>query len=119
MYRTIIRHHFDSAHLLESHKGKCNKLHGHRWYVEMAFEFEELDPETNMTIDFTHLKNMLYELCSDVDHDFLNEVFEIENPTAEFLAKWFYDEMKKFDEEFNLLYVAIEETPTNRAEYRR
>jgi len=117
MYRTIIKHYFDSAHSLKSHKGKCFNMHGHRWDVEIAFEFEEIDTNTNMTEDFSHLKSIIYELCSDLDHKVLNEVFDEENPTAEFIARWFYYEIMAFNKGYKISYVAINETPTNRVEF--
>lgn len=74
---------FDAAHFLPLHKGKCQKLHGHTWRVEVAIRGAEL--KDGMLMDFAELKKIAYEkIISVYDHQCLNDFYE--TPTAENIA---------------------------------
>ena len=74
---------FDAAHYLPLHKGKCQKLHGHTWHVEVAICGKELTD--GMLMDFAELKEIAYnKVISLYDHQCLNDFYE--TPTAENLA---------------------------------
>ena len=91
MYRLQVKTHFDAAHYIKDYQGKCSRMHGHRWEVEVVLEGGELD-KMNILIDFGVVKGMLETLVGKLDHYVLNEVLQEHNVTAEFLAKWFYKE---------------------------
>lgn len=94
MYRLQVKSHFDAAHYIKDHPGKCSRMHGHRWEVEVVLEGGELD-SMNMLIDFGEVKAALKDLLdSCLDHYQLNESLGEANVTAEFLAKWLYDKFK-------------------------
>ena len=38
MYVVTVQAHYDSAHFLRKYRGKCEKLHGHRYVVEVALD---------------------------------------------------------------------------------
>ena len=82
---------FQAAHFLQSYKGKCEKIHGHSFVVEVRIKVEKLD-KTGIGIDFTEIKKKLSEILPD--HTLLNEVYDF-NPTAENLSRYFYRELKK------------------------
>jgi len=86
-----VRDKFQAAHFLKEYKGKCEKIHGHTFQIEVAIEVRELDA-TGLGIDFTLIKRKLAEILPD--HTLLNEVYEF-NPSAENLARRFFLEMKK------------------------
>jgi len=86
-----VRDKFQAAHFLKEYKGKCEKIHGHTFQIEVAIEVRELD-RTGLGIDFTLIKQKLAEILPD--HTLLNEVYEF-NPSAENLARRFFQEMKK------------------------
>jgi 6-pyruvoyltetrahydropterin/6-carboxytetrahydropterin synthase len=106
MYRLQVKRHFDAAHQLTSYPGKCNGVHGHRWDVEVCVQ-GELDPwrpnlppglGDRMLIDFGDVKKELDSLLdwpNGLDHSFINEKLGEPNPTAEFLAKWFFDRLSE------------------------
>ena len=58
MYRVVVSGSFSSAHYLRGYKGKCEKLHGHNWKIEVEVEGEELDKK-GLLIDFKKLKKIL------------------------------------------------------------
>lgn len=82
MYILRVRDHFDAAHFLPWHEGKCKNLHGHRWEVEVEIEAQELS-DNGIVIDFAIVKGALKEVLPD--HCDLNK--HISNPTAENLSR--------------------------------
>lgn len=94
MYRLRVEGDFSSAHFLRDYEGKCKHLHGHNWLVRMTVCGEKLD-HRGMLVDFKDLRKNLRETLSRLDHGCLNEIppFDKENPTAENLAKWVFEQM--------------------------
>jgi 6-pyruvoyltetrahydropterin/6-carboxytetrahydropterin synthase len=86
-----VRDKFQAAHYLKEYKGKCEKLHGHTFQVEVGVEVRDLD-KTGIGFDFVEIKKRMTEVLPD--HSLLNEVYDF-NPTAENLARRFFEELKK------------------------
>ena len=82
---------FQAAHFLKEYKGKCEKIHGHTFQVEVRIKVESLD-KAGIGIDFTNIKKTLSSLLPD--HTLLNEVYAF-NPSAENLSRHFFQELKK------------------------
>ncbi|SMN12939.1 6-pyruvoyl tetrahydrobiopterin synthase [Bathymodiolus heckerae thiotrophic gill symbiont] len=84
---------FASAHSLRNYPGNCARLHGHNWQVEVSVESEVLD-DTGIAIDFREIKKQTKAVVKRLDHQYLNEIkpFDKLNPTAENIAKYFYEE---------------------------
>lgn len=121
MYVVSVQAHYDSAHFLRRYKGKCEKLHGHRYVVEAALVAEELN-EAGLAYDFVDVKSHLRELADSLDHENLNELppfTEIE-PSAENQARFFFDQLRaRMPDRMKeaLLYTRVWETPTQWAQY--
>jgi 6-pyruvoyltetrahydropterin/6-carboxytetrahydropterin synthase len=90
-WRLRVRDKFQAAHYLKEYKGKCERLHGHTFQVEVEIEVTELD-KTGIGVDFAEIKKGLANVLPD--HTNLNDVFPF-NPSAENLARHFYGELKK------------------------
>jgi len=86
-----VRDKFSAAHYLKEYKGKCEKVHGHTFQVEVAIAAHELD-RTGITFDFEEIKKALAAALPD--HALLNEVFSF-NPSAENIARHLYGELKR------------------------
>jgi len=86
-----VRDRFQAAHYLEHYKGKCEKIHGHTFWVEAAVRIDTLN-DCGIGIDFTEIKSLLHDILPD--HSLLNEVLPF-NPSAENLSRHFYHELKK------------------------
>lgn len=86
-----VEYRFSAAHFLREYKGKCERLHGHTFRVEVRVEVNELN-ETGIGIDFLEIKKELAQVLPD--HRNLNEVYAF-NPSAENLARHFFQELKK------------------------
>ena len=82
---------FAASHILAGHPGKCSRLHGHNWRLEVEVEARDLN-EIGMAIDFADLKAQARELVEQLDHRHLNDLpaFEGVNPTAENVARYCY-----------------------------
>lgn len=139
MYTIVARKHFDSAHFLKGYQGACSNLHGHRWVVEAEASAESLvasGEKRDMVLDFGDLKKALEALVKPLDHQLIYEKGSISEgflialaeegftsvalpirPTAEALARWFFDELET--KICGLSRVTVYETPDNAASYRR
>lgn len=121
MYIVSVQAHYDSAHFLRNYKGKCERMHGHRYVVEVALAANELN-ESGIAYDFVDVKKNLRDLAERLDHENLNELepFTTVEPSAENQARYFYDEMRRLlpQEMRNaVVYVRVWETPTQWAIY--
>ncbi len=90
-WELVVKEKFSSAHFLEHYKGKCEKMHGHTFEVEVYFRVKELN-KSGIGIDFTELKTYLKDLLPD--HRVLNEIFDF-SPSAENLSRYFYYKIKE------------------------
>jgi 6-pyruvoyltetrahydropterin/6-carboxytetrahydropterin synthase len=93
MFRVTVDESFSAGHALRGYKGKCENVHGHNYKVRVTLEGPELD-SVGLLCDFVHLKQVLRGVIRSLDHEFLNdlEAFRVANPSAENLAKYFYEE---------------------------
>ena len=122
MFQVTVDETFSSGHALRGYKGKCENVHGHNYKVRVTLEGPQLD-SIGLLYDFTHLKRVIREIVGGVDHKFLNDLapFDVINPSAENLAKYFYDEtarqMNAMPEAARITSVTIWETDTTSATY--
>jgi 6-pyruvoyltetrahydropterin/6-carboxytetrahydropterin synthase len=123
MFQVTVDETFSSGHALRGYKGKCENVHGHNYKVRVTLEGPQLD-SVGLLYDFTHLKRVIREIVGGVDHKFLNDMapFDVINPSAENLAKYFYDEtarqMNAMPEGARVTSITIWETDTTSATYR-
>lgn len=119
MYELTIRALFSAAHNLRNYRGTCERLHGHNYKVEIALQTESLD-KTGMAMDFKKAKKILHTIISKLDHQYLNKIawFKKRNPTAENIARFFYEEVSgKLKKNIRLSYVKVWESPGCAAKY--
>lgn len=108
---------FEAAHFLPrvppGHK--CARLHGHSYQIGVAIE-GEVDPERGWLMDFAEIDEHAAPLVRMLDHQVLNEIEGLTNPTSELLAAWLWQKLAQRLPE--LCEVAVSETPTSRCVYR-
>ncbi len=75
---------FDAAHRLPNYDGKCARVHGHTYEVEVVLE-GPVDEESGFLMDFYDLKVVMKSVLSELDHRDLNAI--LDNPTAERIAE--------------------------------
>lgn len=108
---------FEAAHLLprlpESHK--CRRLHGHSFKVEVAVS-GPLDPKLGWVMDYAEIGEAFQPVWKQLDHNYLNEIEGLENPTSENLALWIWRQLQP---RLPLLTeVVVAETCNARCAYR-
>lgn len=81
----VVRQKFSAAHFLENYTGKCEKMHGHTFELEVHLRTRTLE-KSGISIDFSVIKEYLRQLVPD--HKVLNEVYDF-SPSAENLARYF------------------------------
>ena len=108
---------FEAAHHLpnvpEGHK--CARLHGHSWKGTI-YVAGDLDPHLGWVVDYGDIKKIFAPLYERLDHNYLNEIEGLENPTSEVLAKWIWDRLKP--DLPQLSRIVINETCTSGCIYR-
>ena len=108
---------FEAAHLLprlpKAHK--CRRLHGHSFKVDVVVA-GECDPKLGWLMDYADITTAFKPIWEKVDHNYLNDVPGLENPTSEAIAVWIW---KKLKPKLPLLTeIVVAETCTARAVYR-
>ena len=90
-WTVCIRTDFAASHIIEGHQGKCARLHGHNWKVEVEAIAHALD-NIGVGIDFSDLKAATNKVVNELDHYHLNDLpcFAGKSPTAEVVAQHLY-----------------------------
>jgi 6-pyruvoyltetrahydropterin/6-carboxytetrahydropterin synthase len=93
MFEITVEAGFSSGHYLRNYKGKCENPHGHNYRVLVTLAGTELDA-AGLLVDFKLLKTLLRPVIDRIDHQMLNELepFTELNPSAENLARYFYQQ---------------------------
>jgi 6-pyruvoyltetrahydropterin/6-carboxytetrahydropterin synthase len=124
---------FSAAHRLNNPKydadwnrrvyGKCDnpRGHGHNYVIHVSVK-GTIDPETGMVIDLKVLKDVVRRRIIDrVDHTNLNEDVDFLEgviPTAENLARAFWQQLAPAITEGTLYEILLQETEKNSVVYR-
>jgi 6-pyruvoyltetrahydropterin/6-carboxytetrahydropterin synthase len=92
MFEVTVQAGFSSGHFLRDYHGKCENPHGHNYRVLVTLVGEELEPN-GLLLDFKLLKQLLRPTVQYLDHNMMNDLepFTTLNPSAENLAKFFFD----------------------------
>lgn len=123
MFEVFVEETFAAGHALRGYKGKCENPHGHNYRVRITLTGPDLD-HIGLLYDFVHLKKVVNEVIKGVDHKFLNDQapFDVLNPSAENIAKYFYDEtVKQLPAAANgarIACITVWETDTTAATYK-
>ena len=93
MFEITVEDTFAAGHFLRDYKGKCEKPHGHNYKVRVTMHGRELD-RAGLLVDFKDLREVMRGVIERLDHQMINELdpFTRVNPSAENLAKYFYEQ---------------------------
>jgi|SRR5690242_13371479 len=93
MYEITVEDTFAAGHYLRNYKGKCENPHGHNYKIKITLAGQTLD-QAGLLLDFKDLREVMKKTIDRLDHKMINDVqpFTELNPSAENLAKYFYDE---------------------------
>jgi 6-pyruvoyltetrahydropterin/6-carboxytetrahydropterin synthase len=107
---------FAAAHQLPDHEGKCARLHGHTYGLEVTVQGtpQMSGPAVGMVMDFAELRARVSRLIVDhLDHQLLNELFE-QVPTTEMVAGWAFERLR--DDGLPVVRVRLSEGPNSYVE---
>jgi len=128
MFEVSVEETFAAGHALRGYRGKCENVHGHNYKVRVTLAGHELS-SIGLLYDFKDLKDAIHCTVRKLDHQFLNDIapFDALNPSAENLAKYFYEEITRLLAEGSpkgnpcapcgVKHVTVWETDTTTASY--
>jgi 6-pyruvoyltetrahydropterin/6-carboxytetrahydropterin synthase len=123
MYEVTVEDSFAAGHYLRNYRGKCENPHGHNYKVRITLQGQDLD-QAGLLLDFKELKQMMKPVIERLDHQMINDVapFTTLNPSAENLARYFYDQTNSTlksstSGRVSVKEVTIWETDTTTARY--
>jgi 6-pyruvoyltetrahydropterin/6-carboxytetrahydropterin synthase len=123
MFEVSVEDSFAAGHALRGYRGKCENPHGHNYKVRITLAGEQLD-SIGLLYDFKDLKQAMNQIIDRLDHQMLNDIepFRELNPSAENMAKYFYDEANQHlgqatNGRVKVKQVQIWETDTTTATY--
>jgi 6-pyruvoyltetrahydropterin/6-carboxytetrahydropterin synthase len=107
---------FEAAHFLPKVPAghKCARMHGHSYLIGVTLE-GEIDAERGWVMDFAEIDEYVTPLVRQLDHQVLNEIDGLGNPTSELLAVWLWNKLAALP---GLVEVVVSETPSSRCVYR-
>jgi 6-pyruvoyltetrahydropterin/6-carboxytetrahydropterin synthase len=93
MFEVTVEDSFAAGHYLRNYRGKCENPHGHNYKVRVTLAGDELD-SAGLLVDFKDLREVMRPVIDRLDHQMINDLepFTERNPSAENLAKYFFDE---------------------------
>jgi 6-pyruvoyltetrahydropterin/6-carboxytetrahydropterin synthase len=94
MFEVTVEQTFAAGHSLRNYRGKCENVHGHNYRVQVAIQGDQLD-DIGLLVDFVEVKRLMKIVIDRLDHQYINDLapFDILNPSAENMAKYFHDEL--------------------------
>ena|SRR5579871_3565995 len=123
MFEVTVEDTFAAGHALRGYRGKCENPHGHNYKVRVTLAGEKLD-DIGLLYDFKDLKVVMNDIIDRLDHQFLNDIepFQQLNPSAENLARYFYQTTNSklrdaTDGRVTVKNVTVWETDTTTATY--
>ena len=122
MFEVTVEQTFAAGHALRDYHGKSEDVHGHNYRVRVTVEGEQLDA-TGLLVDFLEVNRLISGAVGYLDHRFINDLapFDVINPSAENIAKYFYDKVSaglKNDVPVRIAAIQVWETDTSSAVYR-
>ena len=107
---------FEAAHRLPNVPPghKCARLHGHSFRVDVHVR-GPVQPAAGWVLDFAELTQAFRPLHEQLDHQYLNDIDGLANPTSEHLAMWIWRRLQPALPD--LCRIVVQETCTSGCVY--
>jgi 6-pyruvoyltetrahydropterin/6-carboxytetrahydropterin synthase len=93
-------------------------MHGHSFAIELTIVGPLREPE-GWVMDFAEIDAILEPVREELDHQVLNDVAGLENPTSEEIARWVWRRASpQFPADVRLARVSVAETCRSVASFR-
>ena len=93
----------------------CSNLHGHTYYIKVSVK-GPINHKTGFVIDFGHIEAGIKPIYNQIDHNYLNDIEGLENPTSENMCKYIWEKIKP--EISGLVEIEIKETHSTGCIYK-
>ena len=93
----------------------CSRLHGNTFLLRVAVTGPVRESE-GWVVDFADVAAKVEPVLAEIDHQYLNEVPGLENPTTENIAVWLWDRLSTHLQ--GLSEIEIRENATTGCIYR-
>jgi 6-pyruvoyltetrahydropterin/6-carboxytetrahydropterin synthase len=93
---------------------KCGRLHGHSFRIQIHVR-GPINAESGWIVDFADIKAAFKPIEEQIDHNYLNEIPGLENPTSENIALWLWQKLHTTLPQ--LCRIVVQETCTTGATY--
>ena len=122
MFEVTVEQTFAAGHALRNYRGKCENVHGHNYRVRVTVQGNQLDA-TGLLVDFLEVNRLISGTVEYLDHRFINDLppFDQLNPSAENIAKYFYEKVSgglNTEVAARVSQVQVWETDVSSAVYR-
>ena len=106
MHRLVHTIRFESARKLTKvpKDHPCSNLYGLAFKLEIHAE-GEIDDSTGFVMDFNKIERKFITIKKQVDHNYLNDIEGLENPTSEVLVEWIWNKLKPDFQELSKLVL--------------
>lgn len=92
----------------------CRRMHGHSFKIVLTL-VGAVDPKVGWVRDYHAISEMMKPILGELDHQVLNEVEGLPNPTSELLCKWIFERTLRVLPE--LKHVTVSETEDTECSY--
>jgi 6-pyruvoyltetrahydropterin/6-carboxytetrahydropterin synthase len=99
-------------HVAPGHR--CGRLHGHSFRIEIHVK-GAVNRESGWVMDFADIKQAFQPIHDQLDHNYLNDIDGLANPTSENLSRWIWTRLRPSLPLLNR--VIVRETCTSGAIY--
>lgn len=93
---------------------RCGRLHGHSFRIEIHVK-GAVNRESGWVMDFADIKQAFQPIHDQLDHNYLNDIDGLANPTSENLSRWIWTRLRPSLPLLNR--VIVRETCTSGAIY--
>jgi 6-pyruvoyltetrahydropterin/6-carboxytetrahydropterin synthase len=102
---------FEAAHRLPFVPAghKCGRIHGHSFAARITIT-GPLDEKLGWLMDYADLKEIVEPFIAMMDHNYLNDIKGLENPTSENVALWLVHKIGPLLQGPRLSSVTLSET---------
>jgi 6-pyruvoyltetrahydropterin/6-carboxytetrahydropterin synthase len=102
---------FEAAHRLPFVPAghKCGRIHGHSFSATVTIA-GAVDEKLGWVMDFADLREIVEPFIDEMDHNYLNDIKGLENPTSENVALWLVHKISPLMRNVHLRSITVSET---------